>query len=215
MPKTERSAFAELSDTDAGIQPLEHRGSEGHIRTRLDGAIEWCSRGLAWLVFLAMTISVLEVISRYIFDSPTSWVHETTVFMIAIIFAIGGPAALARDKHIRVRLLYDAVGPRLRRWLDVFNGVLSLGFTGGMAYAAYLLFWRASHNPMGEWALERSGTSWNPPFPALTKGIILLALAIMTVQTVLHIVHSLRNAPDLDARGTGGPQPGEARGEGR
>lgn len=196
------AAFEELSNTEAGIQPLAHRGTEGHIRTRLDAAIEWCGRGLAWLVFIAMAISVLEVISRYVFDSPTSWVHETTVFMIAIIFALGGPAAMARDKHIRVRLIYDAVSPRARRWLDVFNGVITLGFAGGMSYAAYVLFWRASHSPLGDWQLERSGTSWNPPFPALTKGIILVALVIMTVQTVLHIIHALRNDPDVDPRGT-------------
>lgn len=195
-------AFEELSNTTPGVQPLAHRGTEGHIRTRLDAAIEWCGRGLAWLVFIAMAISVLEVISRYVFDSPTSWVHETTVFMIAIIFALGGPAAMARDKHIRVRLIYDAVSPKTRRWLDVFNGIITLGFAGGMSYAAYVLFWRASHNPLGEWSLERSGTSWNPPFPALTKGIILIALIIMTVQTVLHIIHALRNSPDVDARGT-------------
>ena len=185
------------------VEPKEQsapRGTDGHIRTRLDAAIEWCGRGLAWLVFVAMAISVLEVISRYAFNSPTSWVHETTVFMIAIIFALGGPAALARDKHIRVRLIYDAISPRARRWLDVFNGIITLGFTAGMAYAAYMLFWRASHNPFGEWQLERSGTSWNPPFPALTKGVILLALLIMTAQTVLHIIHSLTNEPDVDPR---------------
>lgn len=199
QPK-DQGAFEELADTDAGMQPLARRGTDGHIRTFLDAGIEWCSRGLAWLVFLAMAISVLEVISRYVFDSPTSWVHETTVFLIAIIFALGGPAALARDKHIRVRLIYDAVSPRVRRWLDVFNGIITLGFAGGMSYAAYILFWRASHNPLGEWSLERSGTSWNPPFPALTKGIILVALVIMTVQTVLHIIHALRNAPDVDPR---------------
>ena len=183
-----------------GLQPVGKGGAEGHIRTRLDGGIEWCGRLLAWLVFIAMAISVLEVISRYVFDSPTSWVHETTVFMIAIIFALGGPVAMARDKHIRVRLIYDAVGPRTRRWLDVFNGIITLAFAGGMTYAAYVLFWRSSHNPMGDWSLERSGTSWNPPFPALTKGIILIALVIMTVQTVLHIIQALRNAPDVDAR---------------
>lgn len=188
-------------DVEPQEQPAR-RGTDGHIRTRLDAAIEWCGRGLAWLVFVAMAISVLEVISRYAFNSPTSWVHETTVFMIAIIFALGGPAALARDKHIRVRLIYDAVSPRARRWLDLFNGIITLGFTAGMAYAAYMLFWRASHNPFGEWQLERSGTSWNPPFPALTKGVILLALLIMTAQTVLHIIHSLTNEPDVDPRDT-------------
>jgi TRAP-type C4-dicarboxylate transport system permease small subunit len=82
--------------------------------------------------------------------------------------------------------------PRLRRIFDVFNSVVTLLFTLGMSYAAYVMFWRSSHNPGGDWQLERSGTSWNPPFPAMTKGIILLAVAIMTLQAVFHIVHALR-----------------------
>ena len=197
------SHTSEPETVDGGpAEPDGHAGTEGHIRTRLDAAIEWCGRGLAWLVFVAMGISVVEVISRYVFDSPTSWVHETTVFLIAIIFAIGGPVALARDKHIRVRLIYDAVSAKTRRRLDIFNSVITLLFAGGMTYAAYVLFWRASHNPFGEWSLERSGTSWNPPFPALTKGVIMIALVLMTLQTVLHLIHAIRGAPDADARGT-------------
>ena len=160
---------------------------DGEIRTGLDRVIDWCGRGLAWLVFVAMVISVFEVISRYAFNSPTSWVHETTIFMIAILFALGGPVALARDKHIRVRIIYDTVSQKTRRWLDLFNSVVTFFFAIAMTYAAYVLFWRSSHNPMGEISLERSGTSWNPPFPALTKGVILLALAIMTVQALLHL----------------------------
>ncbi|SNY89963.1 TRAP-type mannitol/chloroaromatic compound transport system, small permease component [Cohaesibacter sp. ES.047] len=173
--------------------PAAPSGTDGEARTPLDAAITWCGRGLAWLVFIAMAISVIEVISRYAFDSPTSWVHETVVFMIAILFAFGGPVAMAKDKHIRVRLIYDTVSLRARRWLDLFNSIITLFFAAGMSYAAYTMFWRASHNPLGEWSLERSGTSWNPPFPALTKGIILIALAIMTLQTLLHLYKSIRD----------------------
>lgn len=163
------------------------------VVTRLDAAIDWCAKGISWLVFIAMGISVFEVISRYLFNSPTSWVHETTVFMIAVLFALGGPVALAHDKHIRVRLIYDWISPEKRRWLELFNNIVGLGFCAGMSYAAYVLFWRSAHSPLGDWQLERSGTSWNPPFPALTKGIIMVALLLMTAQVVLHIVHSLRH----------------------
>lgn len=172
--------------------PQEAAGVDGEIRTPLDAAINWCGRGLAWLVFLAMVISVTEVISRYVFDSPTSWVHESTVFLIAIIFALGGPIALARDKHIRVRIIYDTVSEQTRKKLDLFNSVVTFLFAVSMSYAAFVLFWRSSHNPSGAWQLERSGTSWNPPFPALTKGVILAALAIMTVQTILHVIKAVK-----------------------
>ena len=172
--------------------PPERHVSEGEIANRLDAAVEWVGKSFSWLVFISMLISVGEVISRYVFDSPTSWVHETTVFLIAVMFSVGGPVALARNKHIRVRVLYDTVGPRFRAWLDVLNEIIALGFCGGMSYAAYTLFWRSSHSPLGEWTVERSGTSWNPPVPTLTKGVILVALLVMTVQTILHLIQAIQ-----------------------
>lgn len=184
--------------------PLPHDDSaNGQPLTGLDRAISQASKVVAWLVFISMVITVFEVVMRYAFNSPTSWVHETTVFMIAAIFLLGGPAALARDKHIRVRVLYDAVPPGARRWLDVLNGVLALLFTTGMTYAAWVMFYTASHNPLGEWQLERSGTSWNPAFPAYIKALILFALALMTVQVVLHLIHAIRNRPAEPAKSGG------------
>lgn len=166
-----------------------------HIRTRLDAWIDRSSNVIAWLVFIAMAISVFEVIMRYVFHAPTSWVHETTVMLIAVIFTLGGPVALARDKHIRVRVIYDWVSPRTRHWLDVFNSVVILLFGVGFSYAAWVMTSNAFLNPAGEWQLERSGTSWNPPFPALTKFFILLAVTLMTVQAFLHLIQTLRTPP--------------------
>lgn len=170
--------------------------TQGIIRTPLDRAIARSANVVAWLVFLAMAISVFEVIMRYVFHSPTSWVHESTVMMIAALFALGGPVAMARDKHIRVRLIYDSVSPKVRRWLDVFNNTVILVFCIGMTYAAWQLFFRATHDPSGAISLERSGTSWNPPFPAFTKGFILLAVGLMAVQALLHLILSLRGRVD-------------------
>lgn len=174
------------------VDQAEELGPE---RTALDRLVARGARGAAWLVLIAMGISVVEVFLRYGFNNPTSWVHESVVFLVAVTFALGGPAALARNSHIRVKVLYDSAGPRLKCWMDRFNDLVTLGFCLAMSYAAFHMFWRASHNPLGEWQLERSGTSWNPPFPALVKGMILFALALMTLQALLHLVQSIRARP--------------------
>jgi TRAP-type C4-dicarboxylate transport system permease small subunit len=188
---TEAATTVDADDPRARISDYEG------ARTRLDLWVNKSARAAAWLVSLAMAISVYEVFMRYALDSPTSWVHESTVFLISVLFALGGPAALARDRHIRVRLLYDAAGPRLYYWLRLFNDLATLVFTLVMSYAAYVMFWNASHNPMGEWDLERSGTSWNPPFPALTKAVILIALTVMFCQALLHLWQTLRGRAPL------------------
>ena len=182
-------------DEIAGPTSGEPSTAPDPVRSTFDRGVVWCARGAAWLVFVAMAISVFEVIMRYGFDSPTSWVHESVVMLVAVSFALGGPAALASNRHIRVRILYDSAGPRLKLWLDRFNDLVTFGFCLAMSYAAYVMFWDASHNPMGEWSLERSGTSWNPPFPALVKGIIMVALIIMCIQAFIHLIQSLRGKP--------------------
>ena len=165
--------------------------SNDEIRTPLDRWVRRGGRYAAWLVFIAMAISVFEVIMRYGFDSPTSWVHESVVMLVALTFAIGGPVAMASNRHIRVRVLYDTAGPRLKRALDVFNDLVTLGFCLGMSYAAFTMSWTATHGPMGDWRLERSGTSWNPPFPALVKTMIVAALVLMTLQALWHLYQSV------------------------
>ncbi|MBZ9573759.1 TRAP transporter small permease subunit [Modicisalibacter sp. MOD 31.J] len=174
------------------------------VRSTFDRGVVACARVAAWLVAISMAISVFEVIMRYGFNSPTSWVHETTVMLVAVTFALGGPAALASNRHIRVRVLYDSAGPRLRLWLDRFNDLVTFGFCLAMSYAAYTMFWESSHNPLGEWSLERSGTAWNPPFPALIKGIIMVALMIMCIQAFIHLIQSLRGKPAPVAADTEG-----------
>ena len=61
-----------------------------------------------------------------------------------------------------------------------------------MSWAAYTLFWR-SHDPSGAWTLERSGTSWNPPFPHAHQWASSSPQveAIMTVQISCILVQAL------------------------
>ena len=169
------------------------------IRSRLDGVVAGSTRFFAWAIFLAFLITVFEVISRYVFDAPTFWAHESTIFLIAAIFLVGGPIALARDKHIRVRMFYDAIPRRRRRWLDIVNSLFALVFFAGLAYAAWIMSWKATHTPGGEIHLEGTGTAWNPPTPALLKILVLLCVVVMFAQTVMHLIAAIRRdvtAPD-------------------
>ena len=160
--------------------------------TALDRLVAGSAKVFAWAIFLAFAISVYEVVARYVFQAPTFWAHETTTFLIAAIFLIGGPIALARDKHIRVRMIYDAVPPGGRRLLDIFNAIVALIFFAGLGYAGAIMAWKATHTPTGDIHLEGTGTAWNPPTPALLKIIILACVVLMFVQTGLHLVRAIR-----------------------
>ena len=177
---------------DDGISIAELEDADADIRTGLDRAIAGASKVFAYAIFVAFLITAFEVVARYVFDSPTFWAHETTTFLIAAVFLIGGPVALARDKHIRVRMIYDAVGPKKRRALDIFNSVVALIFFAGLAYAGWVMVMKSWFTPTGALHLEGTGTSWNPPTPALLKLLVLVCVVTMFVQTLLHLVDALR-----------------------
>lgn len=177
----------DLDDTDDSRD-----GHPPEIRSRLDAWIAKSGHVFAWAIFFAFAASVYEVVARYVFNKPTIWAHETTTFLIAVIFLVGGPVALARDKHIRVRVIYDAISPRARRWLDVLNSLIAFVFLAGLTYAGWTMAWKATHNPNGEIHFQTTGTAWNPPTPALIKITILICAAVMLVQTVLHLIDALR-----------------------
>lgn len=186
-------SVSDFPENDIQLPPLESE-SEDHsvINTRVDRLLVKGGDICAWLVLFAMIISVYEVFSRYVFDSPTSWVHETVIFIVASIFALGGPYALARDRHIQIRILPDLLSPEKRRWLEIFNILLGIGFCIGIGYAAYIMAFKATHAPTGEWRMQTSGSAWDSPLPTYTKIVILISIMLMAAQLLSRFGHLLR-----------------------
>ena len=165
------------------------------FRTRLDVAVNAVGNLLSWVFLIAVAISVFEVIARYAFNRPTLWAHESTIAIVAICFAFGGAYTLARDKHIRISLIYGAVPPRVRHVLDIVNDILTFVFALGLGYAAWDLFERSIFAPTGDWRLERTGSAWNPPLPPLVKGLLMLSLCLIALQSLLHLIRSITGRP--------------------
>lgn len=163
--------------------------------TAFDRMIEKAGKLCAWLVLVAMLITVYEVFARYVFNSPTVWVHEATIFLVATIFALGGPYALARNRHIQINILYDILPRNKRKWLKLLNILIGIGFCVAIGYAAWILSYNATHTPTGVWRLQTSGSSWDSPLPAFTKLIILLSIVIMAVQLLIRLGAFFRPKP--------------------
>ena len=145
------------------------------------------------LLFVVVTAIILfEIFMRYVFRAPTTWVHETTSFLTAIGFIFGGLYALAKDKHIRVVLIYDKVRGAARRALDVAISVIGLITVGFFAYAAWTTAQKAWFAPGGAFRLETTGSLFNAPYPALVKGFLLVVVLAMAVQFVVLIVNYAR-----------------------
>lgn len=146
----------------------------------------------AALFLLSMAILIYEVVMRYVFNSPTAWVHETTIFLCAICFVFGGLHAVVRDGHIRVVILYDYVGERVRRWLDIVIYSICGFATAMFSYAVWPTVVKSFWAPSGEFRMITSGSAWNPPYPTLLRAFLFITLVAMTIQFAIFVINLIR-----------------------
>lgn len=160
------------------------RNISGEPMSALDILIVKVGNAIGWLYFVAVVISVFEVIMRYGFDSPTAWVHEITLMLVGIGMLWGGSYCMAEDRHIRVTVIRDAMGSRTRKIVDIIVGVFNVMFCGGLAWAGYIMAKKALFDPTGEFRLQCSGSAFNSPSPAVVKTVLFVVVVLMTVQAL-------------------------------
>jgi len=178
--------------TKKPMQPHQPQEDE-QPKNKLDAVILKVGNWLSMLFIFTVFISFYEVVMRYVFNDPTIWVHETASFIGGSLFVIGGLYAFASNKHVRVVLIYDIVSPRTRHYLNLVHHLIGITFSALMTYGAYTLAQSAWFSPTGELRLNTSGSAWNPPFPALLKGIIFIAFCILTIQFLLHLIAEIKD----------------------
>ncbi|MFV0335623.1 MAG: TRAP transporter small permease subunit [Tropicimonas sp.] len=155
--------------------------------------------GFVFAIGILLSAGVLfyEVVMRYLFNAPTIWAHETVVFINATAFVYGGLYTAALNRHIRVVLFYDHLGPRLRRAFDVVISLTCMLSCAAFTWAAWQSVKRAVWAPNGSVHIETSGSAWNPPFPGLLKVFLLVILIAMAVQfLMLAISYAKRKVTD-------------------
>lgn len=199
-PSAEKMAHSEIPpalEPDGALTPVPK------VSGLLGRVIDKISTVFALGFLLAMGILIFEIFMRHVFNSPTLWAHETTTFLSAIGFVFAGLYCASRDKHIRVVIIYDIAGPKLRRALDIGISIVCAISSGFFAWAAWLMVQRAAFKPDGSIHLETTGSAFNAPYPGLLKIFMLIVLIALTIQFVALAVNYVRAKPD-DARANSG-----------
>ena len=145
----------------------------------------------SYAFLLAVGLTVYEVVLRYFFNAPTTWVHEVSIFLTAACFIIAGSYTLQRRDHIRITLVIDSVSPRTRHWLNVINGMVALYFLAALGYGAALQA-RKSISVM-----ERTGTASDLPLPVTLKSLLVVGVVLMVLQGAVQLGRTLRHGEKL------------------
>lgn len=143
----------------------------------VDSLSDWTGKAVSYLIIILALVVAYEVAARYIFRSPTVWVHEMSGMLFGTFIIIGGAYTFSKGGHVNMDIIYAGFSPRVRALLDVITFSLSLAFVG-------ILLWkggRAAWNSI--LLLEHDSTQWGPPlYPfrlMLPLGAFLLLLQMV------------------------------------
>ena len=106
---------------------------------------------------IAVFVYYFEVLSRYVFNSPTNWAHEGMFLMFGMQYMLGAGWTLREDGHVRVDVIYVHLSDRAKAFLDLITSsiffifALALLWTGWLFLADSLKVWEVSFT---EWTIQ-------------------------------------------------------------
>lgn len=99
------------------------------------------SKAFAYLsgVILAGMVCLIcmNVVLRYVFDSPLIWVDQIIQYCMVYITFLGAPWVLARRRHIAIDLLQETLSEHKRPLLGVVIGAAGFLYCAGFAYLGW------------------------------------------------------------------------------
>jgi len=141
----------------------------------------WVAR--VWgLTILVVTGAVIwEVVARGVFGQATLWANETTIYLSAMAYLLGGGYALLRRAHVRIDVVYLLLPRRLQRYADLAGFVFFFIYVGALVWVGTAMAWTSFQQS------ETTGTPWDPPiWPS--KAAIPVAAFLLLLQGIANLM---------------------------
>lgn len=137
------------------------------------------------LVVILTTMVVLvfgNVVARYVFNSAITWAEEVSRFLFVWLTFVGASFGLQKGLHLGMDIVVSRFKPRLRRAIEVVNGVIILIFLG---------VWI-----VGGIHLIEANLNYMSPATGFSMGLVYmigpLAAILMTLETVGRLASAIK-----------------------
>lgn len=151
----------------------------------IDKFTDWTGTIVAFLCVPLVGAVAYEVVSRYVFNAPTTWAYDTTYMLYGSIFMLGAAYALHKGAHVRTDFFWDKFSVRTKGLIDSISYIVF--FFPSLAILLYIGFNEAVYSfNIGE---ESDQSPWRPilwPF----KSVIPLACLLLLIQGVSELLKS-------------------------
>jgi len=152
----------ETAERAAQIDPDARKADHEWAENWIDRLSLVAGEFVSYWAVIAVFVYYFEVISRYVFNSPTSWAHESMYLMFGMQYLISGAYAMLTENHVRVDIFYGPMSPRRKAWVDLFTSIFFFIFAGTLLFTSYIFAMDAIAVPSGnsiisDWARGQVG----------------------------------------------------------
>lgn len=165
-----------------GVRTVRRAGMEFESWRPADRLAVFVGRVTMMLIVCLTAVMLYEVMLRYVFEAPTLWANELSLWLAGFVFLSAGLYAMQQRSHIRIVLLYDAVPRWLQRVFDTISTILIVTFAFFLIYGGY----GEAFDKFYRW--ETFGTAFDPPIPATLKPMVLLIVGLVAIQAIVNLI---------------------------
>jgi len=129
---------------------------------------------------IMLTITVFQVGLRYVFNKPTSWSEEITLFALVWFGYVAMAIGVRKDTHISLEFLYDHLGAKGKKILDIGRYSLLLALAVMMTYYSFPMIKIGMTNNMPATGISRAVLY----APALVGGLLMSLFSLVNLIAV-------------------------------
>jgi TRAP-type mannitol/chloroaromatic compound transport system permease small subunit len=175
----------------AGHRP--HGTGLARLCAAVDRLNTWVARFWGASIIIVTIAILYEVVARGFFGRATIWANETTIYLSAVTYLLGGGYALLKRGHVRIDLIYAVLTPSLKLAADLVAFACFAVYVGALLWVGTEIAWTSFLQSEG------TGTPWNPPIWPV-KAAIPLAGLLLLLQGVVNLLRDLHAVPEPEPR---------------
>lgn len=137
---------------------------------------------------LMMVLLMLQVISRYVFNSALPWTEELALVCFILSIYFGASAAVLRKKHLRVEIVISKFSPKNRNIVEIFDNAVFFIFNCIISTGLYKVISNL-YLYKNKLAITRLPV-W---IPYAMIPVILLLLNIRLIQDSINLIKDIKN----------------------
>ena len=138
-----------------------------------------------WFLILAFTVMTVtyfgQILLRYVFQTGFQWTEELTRYTNISLVMVGSAVMAGKNSHINVSILESIVSPKVKRWVVIFQQLITAIFFGATMKISFDMI-----------KLAGTQVSTNMRIPMVyVYGMFPVAFSILVFQVIVFILNNI------------------------